>query len=96
MQQFEGAAPANGVGGLRRDSQTIPCAQADLVPLQAQRHITLQHIIDRVAEVALLTDALSPSPKASSVIWQCSLRERAMLTTRPGWMEMSSLRAAGC
>ena len=59
MQQFEGAAPANGVGGLRRDSQTIPCAQADLVPLQAQRHITLQHIIDRVAEVALLTDALS-------------------------------------
>ena len=29
------------------------------MPLQAQRHITLQHIIDRVAEVALLTDALS-------------------------------------
>ena len=31
-----------------------------------------------------------------NVIWQCSLQERAMLTTRPGWMEMSSLRAAGC
>ena len=90
MQQFEGAAPANGVGGLRRDSQTIPCAQADLVSLQAQRHITLQHIIERSSLM------LSPSPKASSVIWQCSLRERAMLTTRPGWMEMSSLRAAGC